>query len=211
MTLPVAVVPLQTPGIGKQRLAGALDADQRAALATAMLTDVVEALRGAGLTEIVVAAAGPRAAAAARALGLAVLLDPPGHPGLNAALEAAGARLDASRPQLVVAADLPCLTSADVTAVVDADAEVVVAPTSARGTGLLLRRPASVIATAYGPASADRHLGMARIAGVRATTVERHGCRHDVDTLSDLAALLELAPGPATIAALPTLIGRRAS
>jgi 2-phospho-L-lactate/phosphoenolpyruvate guanylyltransferase len=211
MMHPVAVLPLQTPGAGKRRLAGALDVDQRAALATAMLADVVRALETAGLDEVVVAAAGPRAATAARDLGLPALLDPPGQLGLNAALTAACTRLGADREQLIVAADLPCLTAADVTAVLGADAEVVVAPTSERGTGLLLRRPAAVIETAYGPASADRHLALARAAGVRAVTVERLGCHHDVDTLSDLAALLELEPGPATIAALPHLLGRRAS
>jgi 2-phospho-L-lactate/phosphoenolpyruvate guanylyltransferase len=211
MTLPVAVVPLQTPGTGKRRLAGALSADQRAALATAMLTDVVRALEAAGLDQIVVAAAGPKAEAAARSLGLPALLDPPGGPGLNAALDAARTRLGARRTQVIVAADLPCLTAADVMAVLDADAEVVVAPTSARGTGVLLRRPASVIGTAYGPGSADHHLALADAAGVRVATVERLGSHHDVDTLSDLAALLELQPGSATIAALPGLLGRRAS
>lgn len=208
---PVAIVPLQTPGAGKRRLAGALDVDQRAALATAMLTDVVHALRSAGLVDVVVAAAGPRAAAAADALGVPALLDPPDHPGLNAALTAASTKLGVDRDQLIVAADLPCLTAADVTAVLGSGAEVVVAPTSARGTGLLLRRPAAAIETAYGPASADRHVALARAAGVRAGIVERLGCHHDVDTLSDLAALLELEPGPATIAALPHLLGRRAS
>lgn len=209
--LPVALVPLQTPGIGKRRLAGALDAGQRATLAAAMLTDVAAALEAAGLAEVVVAAAGPEAGRLARSLGLRAVLDPPDHPGLNAALAAATAQLGPDRAQLIVAADLPCLTSADVAAVLDADAEVVLAPTCGGGTGMLLRRPAAVIATAYGTGSADRHLELARTAGASIAVVDRPGCRHDVDTLSDLAALLELQPGPATCAALPTLLGRRAS
>ncbi|MFP4234254.1 MAG: 2-phospho-L-lactate guanylyltransferase [Nitriliruptoraceae bacterium] len=214
MSSPVAIVPLKTPGAGKRRLAGALDRDQRATLATAMLADVAAALRGAGVAEVVVAAAGPGAAASARDLGLEVLLDPPQSRGLNAALAAATARLGGHRSQLIAAADLPCLSAADVTAVLAADAEVVVAPTSARGTGLLLRRPGRVIGTAYGPASADRHLALAALAGVRGENVERPGCTHDVDTLSDLAALVELelavAPGAATARALPQVLGRRA-
>jgi len=211
MALTLAVVPLQTPGMGKRRLAGALDPEQRALLASAMLADVAASLASAGVDEVVVAAAGSRAEGVARGLGLDTVLDPVGRPGLNPVLAAATRRLGADRPQLIAAADLPCLTSADVVAVMDADAEVVVAPTSGGGTGLLLRRPASLIATAYGPGSAERHLMLARDVGVRAAVVERVGCEHDVDTLSDLAALLELEPGPATALALPHLLGRRAS
>ena len=66
MDLPVALVPLRSPGHGKTRLAPDLDRDARAALAGAMLADVVTALRAAEL-HVVVAAGGEAAAAAASA------------------------------------------------------------------------------------------------------------------------------------------------
>ena len=82
----VAVVPLRSPGTGKTRLAPTLDTDARAALAGAMLADVVAALRGAGV-EVVVAAGGPAAAAAASALQVTAVVDPPTTRSLDDAVE----------------------------------------------------------------------------------------------------------------------------
>ena len=209
MRAPLALVPLRAPGVGKTRLATALSPEARAALAVAMLRDVVAALRQGGITEVVVAAGGPGAAEVAADLGLAAIADPPGGTGLDGALSAACERLGGDRDVLVVAADLPRISGGDVRALLDSDAEVVVAPTAAGGTGALLRRPVDVIPTAYGPGSAGRHLDLARRAGARAATVDRDGLFHDVDTFADLAALHEVELGAATAALLPRLLGRR--
>jgi 2-phospho-L-lactate/phosphoenolpyruvate guanylyltransferase len=185
----VALVPLRAPGVGKSRLAGALSTDQRAALAGAMLADVVAALEGASLDGIVVAAGGPTAVAAASALGLDVVADPPGVHGLDTALRAAAARLGSVGTLIVVAADLPRLAADDVSRMLACAADVAVARTVDGGTGGLLRRPSDVIRTAYGPDSARRHMEMARRAGVTARTLRLEGFAHDVDVVSDLAAL----------------------
>lgn len=185
----VALVPLRAPGVGKSRLAGALSSEGRAALAGAMLADVAAALRDAPVDRTVVAADGPAAVAAASALGLETLADPPGARGLDAALAAAAARLGPLGQLLVVAADLPWLTGADVRRVLAVDADVVVAPTADGGTGGLLRRPADACATAYGVGSARRHLALARGAGRSATELQLPGFAHDVDVAADLARL----------------------
>jgi 2-phospho-L-lactate/phosphoenolpyruvate guanylyltransferase len=184
-----ALVPLRAPGEGKSRLAGTLSVEDRAALAGAMLADVTTALRDAGTARIVVAADGPAAVAAASALGLETFADPPGTRGLDTALAAAAARLGPTRALLVVAADLPYLRAVDVAEVLAVDADVVVAPTADGGTGGLLRRPSDACATAYGPASADRHLAAARAAGRTAVRHVTPGFTHDVDVAADLAAL----------------------
>lgn len=209
MRAPLALVPLRAPGVGKTRLASVLDPEQRAALAVAMLGDVVAALRTGGITEVVVAAGGRGAAEVADDLGLAVVVDPPGCHDLDRALRAATARLVADRDVLVVAADLPRIRGSDVRALLHSDAEVVVAPTAAGGTGALLRRPGSVIATAYGAGSAQRHLDLAHRAGARSAVVDRDGLFHDVDTFTDLVALHEVELGAATAALLPRLLGRQ--
>lgn len=200
----VAVVPLRSPGAGKTRLAPALDTDTRAALAGAMLADVVAALRGAGV-EVVVAAGGPAAAAAASALQVTAVVDPPTTRSLDAALEHARRTVAPTASLLVVQADLPLLRPADVHALLDADAPVVLAPTHDGGTSALLRRPSSVIATAYGPHSADHHRRLAREAGVPVSVVERPGLALDVDRLEDLDALVGREVGPATRAVLGAL------
>ncbi len=184
-TLPLALVPVRDPGRAKTRLAGVLGREARAALTGAMLADVVGALQGAGLDRIVVLAGGPVAASAATALGVDVLLDPPGQQGLNAALTAASRRIRANS-SIVVPADLPLLTPEDVTTLAGTAGEVVVAATHDGGTGGLLRRPAWVIDPIYGGRSAARHLLAARQAGYSAERVDIAGFATDVDDADDL-------------------------
>lgn len=188
----VALIPLRSPGHGKTRLRGVLSSDRRAALAGAMLADVVTALRDAEVTRLVVAASGPAAAAAGSALGVDICLDPPGVGSLDGAIAAATQQIGAPSSLLVVAADLPRLTGPEVRHLLDQDAEVVVAPTRGGGTGGLLRRPATRITTAYGPGSAAAHLALAHRAGASTTSVALTGFEEDVDTAEDL---LRLAAG----------------
>ena len=188
----MALIPLRSPGEGKTRLASTLTAEERAALAGAMLADVVAALRDSAVDRIVVAAAGTAAAAAATAVGAEVLHDPasvtdlPRRDRLDAAIAAATGQLRCAGQLLVVAADLPHLRGPDVDAVLAPDAEVVVASTRDGGTGGLLRRPPDVCGTAYGPRSAARHLATARAIGARAMRLEVAGFAYDVDVEGDL-------------------------
>jgi 2-phospho-L-lactate/phosphoenolpyruvate guanylyltransferase len=191
-----AIVPLRTGG--KTRLSPALAASQRSDLATAMLCDVATALREAGIERIVVAAQGPSALACADALGLEALPDPEEAQGLDHALRRAAARLGPVEGLLVVAADLPRLTGADVERVLACRAPVVVAPTCDGGTGGLLRRPPSAIPTAYGPGSAAAHLRLAADAGLAAEQVSAPGFADDVDTPADLERLQRGPLGAAT-------------
>lgn len=202
--LPVAVVPLRSPGHGKTRLAPDLDRDARAALAGAMLADVVAALRAADL-RVVVAAGGPAAAAAASALAAEVVVDGPEVRSLDQAVAHTRRRLGPVPALLVVQADLPLLTADDVRAVVAGEHAVVVAPTADGGTSALLRRPPDVVATAYGPGSGAAHLRLARERGLVPHVVDRPGLRHDVDVLADLRALSATDVGPATAAVLREL------
>ena len=189
----VALVPLRALGIGKSRLANVLSAEERGALAGAMLADVIATLASTAVARVVVAAAGPTAAAVAVANGAEVVLDPPWIADrpvsrqLDAAVRTAVRRLGGRAGVLVVAGDLPHLQTVDVETLLQADAEVVVAPTWDGGTGGLLRRRPAACPTAYGPGSADRHLRLARRAGLVALRCERVGFAHDLDDESDLS------------------------
>lgn len=200
---PLVVVPLRA---GKSRLADALDAPSRSGLRAAMLADVAAALRGAGLAEIVVAAGDEESATMASDLGLEVHRDPPSTRDLNDAIDAAASLVGPDADVLVVTADLPGLSVADVEAVLRASGPVVLAPTADGGTGALLRRPRSVLRTAYGWESAARHAARCLDAGIRPVVLDLPGCRVDLDTPEDLEALT--SPGPATAA---WLASRRAA
>lgn len=207
----LAIVPLRGPGTGKTRLAPAdggpgLDPSERAVLTSAMLSDVLAAVRGSTITTAVVAAADATASALATALGVGVVRDPPGA-DLNDALHAAVGRIPTDTV-VIVTADLPCLTSDDLDKLVSRDAQVVVGPTADGGTSALLRRPPTVIPTAYGPGSATRHLDIARSQGVTSAVVDRPGFRTDVDTWDDLRGLLSADVGPATEVLLDRLAPR---
>lgn len=202
------LVPLRSPGRGKTRLAAVLAPDQRAALAAAMLADVLAAVGDLPGAEPVVLAGGPAAVDAARALGVDALADPPGARGIDAAVAAAEVRLGPAACVLVLAADLPRVTSDELHTLVATAAPVVLAPTRDGGTGALLRRPGAVIATAYGPGSAARHLALATGAGVGAEVVHRPGLAADVDHPTDLVTIDPVSGrpvGPATARVLDEL------
>lgn len=204
------LVPLRADG--KSRLASTLGVEARRALAAAMLEDVVAAARGAGIGRVVLVAGGTAAHAAGVRLGLEVIDDPAHDPGerasgdpggLDRALANAGVLVGGDT--LVLAADLPALTAPDVTALLTADADVVVAPTRGGGTAALLRRPDGRIPPAYGPGSAERHVTAGRAAGLRVAIVERPSLAHDVDRPADLVPPPGLALGPCTVAVLAGL------
>lgn len=187
MEQPTVVIPLRA---GKSRLADALSPAHVQALRNAMFADVVAAVRAAGLQRVLVAAGDQESASVARGLQVPFRLDPPTATGLDDAITAAA---DASTRRgedlVVVQADLPALTGADVAALVGAEGAVVLAPTADGGTGALLRRPAGAIPTAYGPESAARHAARALDRGILPTVLSLAGFDLDVDTPEDLARL----------------------
>ncbi|QAY69210.1 2-phospho-L-lactate guanylyltransferase [Xylanimonas protaetiae] len=196
MTPVVAVVPLRDGVSGKSRLAAHLTPAQRRGLVTELARHVLGTLAAYPFDEIVVVTADPLFAA--EVLGdvlppVTVLAEPPGRPGLNAALDAArasvreatwGARL------LVAHADLPLLTVDDVEALLRAEADVVVA-TDRHGTGTnLLRLHADdEYAFRFGAGSRAAHEAEAARQGLRAVVVDRPGTAADLDTLDDWADL----------------------
>src|SRR4051794_23856714 len=111
--MPTIVVPFR--GLhGKQRLAP-LPEPARAALAAAMLADVVAAANAVGTTVVV---APHDARQAVEDAGAARFVADPGS-GQGAAVAAGLAEL-ADEPALVVNADLPCATAGDLAQLLDA-------------------------------------------------------------------------------------------
>lgn len=186
----VAIVPLKALDRAKGRLAGELDPAARRELAGWMLNRVVEAcLSTRSLTRVLVVAGDEAGADLARAAGAEAVLQH--RPGLNAALSMADDAVGQAEASLVVAADLPLASPEDLERVVAAappGPAVVVVPTEDGGTGVLYRRPARVVRTAYGPDSARVHLRLAVEAGVPAVRLQVPGLALDIDTPAQLAA-----------------------
>lgn len=207
-----ALVPLR--GGGKSRLGDSINPSARGRLVAAMLDDVLAALSGGGVREILILAADAAAVALADARGSVVLRDPEERSGpsadrdgrLRAAVDAALATIAPDGPRLVVAADLPRLTAAEVAMLVADPAEVVVAPTVGGGTAVLRLGPDVVIPARYGAGSAGEHLRVAEERGLTTSVVHLPGARHDVDVAADLMVLADpldgAMPGPATAALL---------
>ncbi len=194
------VVPFRGPN-GKSRIEPMA---HRAALATAMLADVLAACAAVGPTSL--ATSDPAAAALAAELELDVVADPGG--GQGAAVAAALATLPGG-PVLVVNADVPCVVPRDLRSLVGA-AEVgaIALVEAADGTTNALGLPdRTLFASLYGPGSAARFHDEARERGLEFTSLAIPNLADDVDTLEDLRRIA-LRAGPHTRAALAELDAR---
>lgn len=181
-----AVVPLKALRGAKSRLAGTLAPAERRALTIGMFQRVLAACRASGhVSNVLVVAGDADGLALAAAAGARGLLEP--RPGLQAALDAADAALGPVEASLVVAADLPLATAADLDHVcavglAGPGPRVVLVATADGGTGALLRRPAAVMGTRYGPGSAGEHVSLAHRLGLDVVVLEVPGLALDVDT-----------------------------
>jgi 2-phospho-L-lactate guanylyltransferase len=194
MTLRV-VIAARGGAEAKSRLAGRLDPRRRAALAEAMLADMLDALAACSVVSraYVVTPTSQLARLAARA-GAVVMLE--SRPmGLNAAFEAARRRLsslDSSGRLALLPGDLPRLTAREFAdaAAASQDGAVVVAPAlSDGGTGAIVQPTSLALPLAFGADSFRRHCEAAAALGavVRSPALAGLGC--DVDRPDDLDRL----------------------
>jgi 2-phospho-L-lactate guanylyltransferase len=194
--MPTLVVPFRGTG-GKSRLEPLAD-DVRAAVAHAMLADVLAASAAVGPTFLVA----PEAAASAIHVA-----DP--HRGQGAAVVAAldaAVAAGAGAPFIVVNADLPCVRPRDLLALAGAvpDAGLAVAAALDGTTNALALASADLFRPLYGPGSAARFAALGPSQRVDAPNLV-----DDVDTIDDLARL-EPRLGPQTRLVLASLRRRAA-
>lgn len=188
-----AVLPVKRFGAAKGRLGEALGGGTRRALAEAMVTDVLVALRRARrIDEVVVVTAEPAAEALARGYGARVVPDRE-EAGQSAAALAGLRTLPGFDRALLVPGDCPALDPAEVDALVASGGpgpEVVIVPDRhGTGTNALLLTPPDALEPAFGPGSRERHERMAAAERLDARVVEVPSLVLDVDTPDDLEAL----------------------
>jgi len=194
MTLRVVVAARGGPE-AKSRLAGRLEPLRRAALAEAMLADMLDALAACSVvSRAYVVTPTPELARIAAAAGAVVMLEP-APKGLNAAFDAARqrlSRLDPSGRLALLPGDLPRLTARELADVAAAsrDGAVVVAPAlSDGGTGAIVQPASLALPLAFGPDSFRRHCAAAAALGATVRSPALPGLGFDVDRPQDLDRL----------------------
>ena len=214
----VAVLPIKTFSLAKQRLSGVVGEHDRRGLAAAMVADVLAALAAVDeLEAVVVVTAEPLAVEAAGEAGAVVVHDPE-EAGQSAAAQLgidAARRLGAERV-LAVPGDCPALDAVEVCALLarERDPGVVIVPDRhGSGTNALLLAPPDAIVPSFGVGSFARHAARARAVGATVRVARLASLELDVDTPEDLAALRDAlsasAGAPRTRAVLGGLpVGR---
>lgn len=202
-----AVVPVNTLGRGKSRLAGVLSARGRGRLALWLLERVCEAVSRSGAVERL-AVVSPDAAVLrwAAARGVEAIEQRAGDLNAAAAQGRDWALAQAADALLVLLGDLPLLAPEDVWALCDLAAELrndgdadaargalVLAPDrTGQGTNGLVLAPPSDVPFAFGAGSYARHAALARERALAAGLYISPRTAFDVDGPGDLAELRAL-------------------
>lgn len=199
MSAPASIViPIRSLADGKTRLAPVLDPAARSALTREMLERVVRAaLASVSYAGVVMISPDEAALVEVGRIDSAIrlLYQDPARPGLNPALDQAAAfvRAGGGSTVLILPADLPLVSSADIDNLMRRDAPVVVAP-DRHGTGtnaLLVRLDAfgEPFQFQFGEGSYAKHRDEAHRLGVDAVTAISLGTSFDLDTPADLEEL----------------------
>jgi 2-phospho-L-lactate guanylyltransferase len=194
-------VPVKDLVNAKQRLLPVLAPAERADLAGAMLRDVLGALARAGVGAVWVVTRDAAVVSIARSLGAEILAESSnqGHTAAVAHAQAHAAERGL-RVFATVPGDVPCVTAAEIRALVAAAApapRAVFAPSrSGLGTNGVALSPPALMPLTFGEPSFANHLAAARRRGVVPQVLDLPGLGLDIDAREDLRALL--AEGPET-------------
>ena len=193
-SMKTVLLPVKDFQHAKQRLASALDAETRANLARAMLSDVLDALTRAQVPDsVVVFTASSEVGQMARSCGFDVVMES-SVAGHSAAVNLMVSELSSHSSQILsIAGDLPKLRSEEVDLVLNTSAAPITVLPSRDGTGTngILFVPPARIEMEYGESSFNRHMTKASRAGHRADVMKVPGIEFDIDTPEDLEAFLE--------------------
>ena len=192
----LAVLPIKSFDAAKTRLGDLLGAGSRRALAQAMSSDVLTALRRvSGIEAIAVVTRDPQVQTASIGNRVTVLSDH-GEDGQSSAAQIGirHALAGGFERVLLVPGDTPLLDPAEIDALLDRTAAgrmaaAVVPDRHEEGTNALLLTPPGVLEPSFGPGSLLRHTAAAEAAGLRFSIERVPSLLIDVDTPDDFAEL----------------------
>ncbi|MGH9492366.1 MAG: 2-phospho-L-lactate guanylyltransferase, partial [Terriglobales bacterium] len=184
------VIPVKSLSNAKKRLSAALEQEERSALATAMLKDVLEAVASwARRPEVAVVTGDAEARWLARQCGFEIL-DDPEETGESEAVERATLALAARGAEslLVIPGDIPLVQMSELEAIYAAAppaGTVLASSRDGRGTNAVLRKPASLFPLRFGSDSFVPHRAAATATGLPVVVLSLPGIALDVDTPQD--------------------------
>jgi 2-phospho-L-lactate guanylyltransferase len=195
------LLPVKHLARAKGRLGPALTDHDRYVIARGLFDDALELCRRVERVQWWVVSDDAGVRDAARAAGLGILEDPGG--GLNTAVRLAldSPTVAQADSVVVVPADVPLATEAEMDDLLDtaATSDVVIVP-SARdgGTNGLYMTPPGIIRPSFGPASLAAHMKSAEEAELRCSILELPGLGLDIDRVEDIETFLQDPAAPAT-------------
>lgn len=189
------LVPIKNLEGAKQRLSPVLEAEERRALAAAMLEDVLEALASwPARPAVAVVTSDAHAISLAHRYSFEIIPEPDNRSETDAI--ALATRVVVERGwtgTLVIPADIPLIEVAELQSMIDAAPEtgsVLVPSADGRGSNAVLRRPAALFPLRFGDDSFVPHRLAAQATGAQLVVLELPGIALDVDRPADLAELL---------------------
>ena len=195
-----AVVPVKEFEGAKQRLSSRLSAEERRALATVMLEDVLEAVSAVReLAGMLVVTVDPVAASLAARYGARIVVEGAreGHTGAVAAAQRLLAR-EGQPSMMTMPGDIPQLTSAEIEATLAAHGAApsftIVPAHDDLGSNAVLSSPPDAVRLRFGEDSFYPHLDAARSRGIDPLVVRQPGIGMDIDNPADLVAFLRMSP-----------------
>jgi 2-phospho-L-lactate/phosphoenolpyruvate guanylyltransferase len=192
------LLPVKNFNDAKQRLASVFDAEKRAGIARAMLTDVLHALvRAHAVERVVVFTAADEVMQMARPFGFEAVREK-SVAGHSAAVNTMVEELSKTSSRILsIASDLPRLVPSEIDFALDAASEPVTLIPSRDWTGTngVVFIPPGRISMEYGEGSFRRHLSKISAAGHSADVLHLPGIAFDLDTPQDLQAFLDDPPG----------------
>lgn len=189
-----AVLPVKRFDAAKQRLATGVDDERRRQLVAAMVADVLQAIGEARAIERTIVVTGDPIAQEIAAEHDAEVVPDPGDAGHVQAALAGIARAEVEGEECVVLlpGDCPLLDPRELDRLLTGVPERYVGIVPDRhgtGTNALVLRPPSAIVPAFGEGSCERHVALAREAGIPFGVEELSSLGLDLDTPADVIAL----------------------
>jgi len=189
-----AILPIKSFEDSKQRLATGLSEGPRRALAEAMFSDVLTALRRtSAITDVVVVSSSRNAQRIASGHGIGAIEDGAIGHSEAAALGVMHAVEAGSEKVLLIPGDCPLIDPHELEELIARAAAgrsaLIVPDRHGTGTNALLLTPPDALTPSFGPDSCARHLELARAQGTPGEVVDVPSLALDIDTPEDLDLL----------------------
>jgi 2-phospho-L-lactate/phosphoenolpyruvate guanylyltransferase len=195
-----AVVPVKELTDAKQRLSSRLTLEERRALATIMLEDVLDAVSAVReLAGILVVTVDPVATSLAGRYGARIVGEAAREGHTGAVTAAANLLVREGRAgMMTMPGDIPLISTTEIAAALaahrPAPAFTIVPAHDELGSNTIICSPPNAVPLRFGDNSFHPHLDAARSRGIEPLIIRQPGIAMDIDHPADLVAFLRMSP-----------------